>query len=106
MVTEKKRLADRKLLWVKAIAERVVGMQIRIAQLLGRWERRCSDIQKKILFLLFVTVGLAYCAFILINAWWGHGSVTGTFMDVGTPHQGYPMPFVDSLENRSEIEIK
>lgn len=96
---EKKRIEDVKQVFANGVANVLVRVKLRIADALSAWESNCSYTQKKVLLFLFVGLGIAFCTSIIANAWWLDNTSDRTVIDFGKPHQGYPIPFIDSLDS-------
>ena len=56
----------------RKIANGIISLQLKIAGLLQRQERRCSARQKKLLLLLFCLVTGGYCLYLLGNGLLGY----------------------------------
>lgn len=90
-----------KLRVAEFIADAIIGIQLRICLIMGRWERRYTIKQKKILFILFLCMGVGYCSYVLANALFGQTDGNDALWDHGMPHTPHPvMPpvTVDSMQ--------
>ncbi|TYR37407.1 hypothetical protein FXV77_05215 [Sphingobacterium phlebotomi] len=84
---------------VKAIAGILVKTKLQIAKRLAQWEQKCSDLQKKFLFFLFLACGICYCTAILVDAWSSNDMTDTSVMGIGEPYKPpHLVPPVDTLD--------
>ncbi|TDX00511.1 hypothetical protein EDB95_1536 [Dinghuibacter silviterrae] len=79
------------------IAGRIVVAQRYIANRLGKWESKCSVVQKKLVLLLFCLVFGSYCSYLLVDALWRPQKVTQPLRDIVRARpQEPPLQFGDT----------